>query len=141
MWLKTGCLITADGSNDDKIAPEGLPNYQLPPPSQYLESAVQLPESNGVEFEELPPPDTIVANDDNSLPDGQEPSERIDREEDRIIDNFVGRRIKALYENGWFVDETNYFNKSLEEYRVSYEDDTEDYISLEDVDGVEVQLL
>ena len=95
MWLKTGCLITADGSNDDKIAPEGLPNYQVPPPSQYLESAVQLPESNGVEFEELPPPDTIVANDDNSLPDSQEPSERIDREEDRIIDNFVGRRIKA----------------------------------------------
>ena len=141
MWLKTGCLITADGSNDDKIAPEGLPNYQVPPPSQYLESAVQLPESNGVEFEGLPPPDTIVANDDNSLPDSQEPSERIDREEDRIIDNFVGRRIKAQYENGWFVGEINYFNKSLEEYRVSYEDETEDYISLEDVDGVEVQLL
>ena len=40
-----------------------------------------------------------------------------------------------------FKGEINYFNKSLEEYRVSYEDDTEDYISLEDVDGVEVQLL
>ena len=71
LWLKTGCLITADGLNDDKIAPEGLPNYQVPPPSQYLESAVQPPESNGVEFEKPPPPDTIVANDDNFLSDGQ----------------------------------------------------------------------
>ena len=140
MWLKSGCLITADGSNGDKIAPEGLPNYQVSPPSQYLEPAVQTPESNGVEFEKPPPPDTIVPNDDNSLPDGQEPSKRIDREEDRIIDNFVDRRIKALYENGWFVGEINYFNKSLEEYHVSYEDKTEDYISLEEVDGVEVQL-
>ena len=30
---KTGCLITADGSEDDKINPEGLPNYRVPPPS------------------------------------------------------------------------------------------------------------
>ena len=102
---------------------------------------MQPPESNEVEFEEPPPPDTIVANNDNSLPDGQEPGQRIDREEDRIIDNFVGRRIKALYENGWFVGEINYFSKSLEKYHVSYEDETEDYISLEHVDGVEVQLL
>ena len=29
---KTGCLITADGSEDDKINPEGLPNYKVPPP-------------------------------------------------------------------------------------------------------------
>ena len=29
---KTGCLITADGSEDDKIAPEGLTNYVVPPP-------------------------------------------------------------------------------------------------------------
>ena len=102
-FVKRCGLITADGSNDDKIAPEGLPNYQVPPPSKYLGPTVQPPEGNGVEFEEPPPPDTIVANDDNSLPDGQKPSERIDREEDRIIDNFVGRRIKALYENGWLL--------------------------------------
>ena len=32
-WLNTGCLITADGSDDSLIKPEGLPNYQVPPPS------------------------------------------------------------------------------------------------------------
>ena len=25
---KTGCLITVDGSGDDKISPQGLENYQ-----------------------------------------------------------------------------------------------------------------
>ena len=29
---KTGCLITAGGSADDKINPEGLKNYVVPPP-------------------------------------------------------------------------------------------------------------
>eukprot|EP00112_Aurelia_sp_Birch-Aquarium-sp1_P017284 Seg3990.4 transcript_id=Seg3990.4/GoldUCD/mRNA.D3Y31 product="hypothetical protein" protein_id=Seg3990.4/GoldUCD/D3Y31 len=28
---KTGCLITADGSDDDKINPEGLLGYVVPP--------------------------------------------------------------------------------------------------------------
>ena len=33
MIEKTGCLITADGSEDEKIQPEGLPEYRVPPPS------------------------------------------------------------------------------------------------------------
>ena len=31
--MKTGCLITADGSEDHPIKPEGIPEYQVPPPS------------------------------------------------------------------------------------------------------------
>ena len=31
LFEKTGLLITADGSEDDKINPEGLPNYKVPP--------------------------------------------------------------------------------------------------------------
>ena len=100
MWLKTGCLTTPDGSNDDKIAPEGLQSYQVPPPHQYLDLAVQLPESNQVDIEEPPPSDTTVVDENNFLPDDQELHERIGREEDRIADSFVGQKIKALYENG-----------------------------------------
>ncbi|XP_028404065.1 tigger transposable element-derived protein 2-like [Dendronephthya gigantea] len=29
LFEKTGCLLTADGSNDDKICPQGLDNYQF----------------------------------------------------------------------------------------------------------------
>ena len=32
MWEKTGCLITADGSEDEKIQPEGLKEYKVQPP-------------------------------------------------------------------------------------------------------------
>ena len=33
---KTGCLITADGSEDAKITPEGLADYKVPPSLSYL---------------------------------------------------------------------------------------------------------
>ena len=33
MLDKTGCLITVDGSDDNLIKPEGLPEYQVPPPA------------------------------------------------------------------------------------------------------------
>ena len=32
LFEKTGCLIAADGSEDDKIYPQGLTNYKVPPP-------------------------------------------------------------------------------------------------------------
>ena len=102
---------------------------------------MQLPESNQVGFEEPPPSDAMVVDENNFLPDDQELHQRIDREEDRIADSFVGRKIKALYENGWFVGKINYYNKLLEEYYVLYENDTEDNISLDGIDSVEVQLL
>ena len=94
LWLKTGCLISTNGSNDDKIAPEGLQNYQVPPPHQYLKPAMQLPQSNQVEFEEPPPSDTMVMDENNFLPDDQELHKLIDREEDRTVDSFVGRKVK-----------------------------------------------
>ena len=31
-WVKAGCLITADGSEDEKIQPEGLKEYKVQPP-------------------------------------------------------------------------------------------------------------
>ena len=39
----TGCLITADGSEDEKIKPEGLPNYRVPPPIDYVEPMLTMP--------------------------------------------------------------------------------------------------
>ena len=140
-------MISADGSNDDEIAPEGLQNYQALPPHQHREQAVQLPESNQVEFEEPSPFDTMVVDENDFLPDDQELHERLEKEEDRVVDNFVGRKIskrkslKALYEDGWFFGKINYYNKLLEEYHVLYEDDTKDYISIDNIDGVEAQLL
>ena len=36
-WEKTGCLITADGSEDSKITPESLVDYKVPPPLSYYQ--------------------------------------------------------------------------------------------------------
>ena len=45
-WEKTGCLITADGSEDAKITPEGLADYKVPPPLSYLPACEAEPTSN-----------------------------------------------------------------------------------------------
>ena len=45
-WEKTGCLITAEGSDDEKITPEGLTSYPVPPPYDYIPAAEALPVPN-----------------------------------------------------------------------------------------------
>ena len=44
------CLITADSSDDKQIALEGLSNYGISPPHQFLELSTSLPDSNNVGF-------------------------------------------------------------------------------------------
>ena len=39
VWEKTGCMITADESDDQLINPEGLKNYVVPPPAYFIPSA------------------------------------------------------------------------------------------------------
>ena len=60
-WLfkKTGCLITADDSEDAKLTPEGLLNYELQPPididpiaAAAISSTVPSPEPNVDEEDE-----------------------------------------------------------------------------------------
>ena len=45
MFEKTGCLLTVDGSEDQRVAPEGLPNYCCPAPTS-LPASDNVPESN-----------------------------------------------------------------------------------------------
>ena len=48
LFQKTGALMIADGSDDDKVSPEGLPKYKIPPPS-IADASANLPASNEVE--------------------------------------------------------------------------------------------
>ena len=43
-WTATGCLLTADGSDDHLVKPEGLPEFQVPPPTSQIHDAE--PKSN-----------------------------------------------------------------------------------------------
>ena len=84
---KTGCLITADGSEDTKITPEGLKDYNVPPPS-LLDPSPHTPQGNVIverddlfeELEGMEPPDNQfndnVLNENDYLEDNIE--DRID---------------------------------------------------------------
>ena len=60
LFQKTGCLLTADGSDDQLVQPEGRPNYEVPPPAVF-DASDEIPitpanidaseEADGVEIE------------------------------------------------------------------------------------------
>lgn len=137
MWEKTGCLITADGSEDKKIQPEGLSGYEVPPPLQ-LEPTGATPVSNVVE----PMEEEEETNTEDDELQEEEGNMLEDNVKDRDMnDPLVGKKVKALYENGWFVGDIIHYNTALEEYKVVYPDDTSDYITKNDFDGVQVILI
>ena len=87
LFQKTGCLLTADGADDNLVQPEGLPNYAVPPPS-IMDLCTDIP----VSMESRGPADEEMLVDDIE-DDGQEenmvivdPSEEDDR---NIFDIFV----------------------------------------------------
>ena len=76
------------------------------------------------------------------LPEDEERENEEDRMDDRVEDDeLVGRKIKALYENGWFIGKIKYFNTVLCEYKVDFSDGTSDYLAIQDIDGIEVILV
>ena len=140
IWFKTGCLITADGSDDEKIKPNGLTGYKPPAPCRFLEPSLELPSSNKVDSVEYPPAEDVPETKKKELRESIG-SEQIDKEEDRIEDELVNRRILALYNTGCIYGKIMYYNKNLNEYFVKFDDSTDDYFTLEEINGVEVQLL
>ena len=66
LFEKTGCLITADGSEDDKINPQGLPNCKVPPPIM-------------LDLSTAPPASSIVPERDSN-----------DTENEDVFDDFEG---------------------------------------------------
>ena len=68
-WTMTGCLMTADGSEDSLIKPEGLDNYSVPPPS-IIDPTSEQPTGNHADVQpaELDPdavdPDIEIRPDD-----------------------------------------------------------------------------
>ena len=73
------------------------------------------------------------ATEDESTNDQPEDTYEIpeDRYEDRNYKgDLVGRKVTALYENGWFTGSVMYFNKVLKELCVNYADGTSDFLSI-----------
>ena len=136
---KTGCLITADGSEDHKINPEGLPNYVVPPP---------LPMTTSQEPMECAPPEPAAEPEDILPEEEPEPtevdidtSERVDDPKDRVFDHcMINREIRGYYD-GWYIGRITWYNTKLGEYRVLFKNKSEDYITLDDIDGLQIILV
>ena len=56
-------------------------------------------------------------------------------------DMLVGEKIRGFYETGWHTGTIMYFNTNLEEYLVTFADESEDYIKRDDIDGSNFVLL
>ena len=53
----------------------------------------------------------------------------------------VERKFRGLYENGWFEGCIEYFNKNIFKYHVSFNESSEDYIDVDDIDMIEAIVL
>lgn len=144
---KTGCLMTADNSGDEKIKPEGLSDYKVLPP---------LPTTGEEHLPDEPSPEPAIdPEDDIECEDLENPNEaekdesedsssdRIDYQKDRTYDDLlVGKRIRGLYETGWQHGKIDYFNTSFQQYHIQFDDsDDDDYISISDINGVDMILV
>ena len=116
---KTGCLITADGSGDNKISPEGLTNYVIPPP---------LPVNISIEMEPVIPvpaeevPDVDATDDTDELDDIETSEERIDLAVDRTINHVLGNRTVIVYYNEWHTGTITWYNTKLDECRMTLQE-------------------
>ena len=61
----------------------------------------------------------------------------VDNVKDRIYDHaIINRKIRAFYDD-WHTGEIMWYNTKRDEYRVLYEDSSEDYITLDDSNGID----
>ena len=141
-WEKTGCSMAADGSDDDKISPEGLPDYHAPPPADYLPVAETTPIPNEPAGANNTTAEEEVLEEFDEEESENEGDEFEDHEDDRIdFAPYCGRKLRALYGNGWYTGTIQYFNENLLKYRVTFDDGTEDYIAEEEIDMIDVCVL
>ena len=103
--------MTADGFEDNKITPQGLKDYEIPPPltipSVGAEPESNLPDSSYGEDEDH---EEVLNADIEHPPD--EVLEWEDLEIDRSYDDELCEcKLKALYDHGWFIGKIKYYNE------------------------------
>ena len=112
---RTGCLITADGSEDDQIKPEGLPNFKVIPPMTNPENEIELEIATPEPVEA--PADVIEpeSESEEEVEDMDEQNMEIDDENDRVYNvNLVGNKIHGLYDgSGWNTETVKYYISKL----------------------------
>lgn len=116
-----------------------LHDYSLTPGSSFIKPSSNQPKAATVKLAQKPP--DIEEIDDK----GNDDDESLDvAEEDCVhLDNFnlVWRRLKALYNNGWFTGDILHFNTFLHQYKIQFDDGSTDYIQPRDINNIEIMIL
>ena len=116
-----------------------MADYRVPPSLSYLPACEAEPMSNT--------PDTTENDEEKQedLEDLEKPesngTEFEDCKNDRSEDELCEPKVKGLYENDWFTGTIQYSNEKMGRYRVLYDDNSKDYIGIEEIEGVELVLL
>ena len=134
-------MITADGSDDHLITPEGLENYQVPPPNVYSDPVNSVPSApvvDGQDGLEEYSSDSDEEEDVNMEDESVLTDDVTDRDSTY---GYSGRRLNIHYSGSWCEGVVSYFNRKLLEYKVEFEDGSVDYIPEEDIGSIDVVTL
>ena len=129
----------SDGSEDDKIRLEGLPDFKVPPPLRSLRGQVGSSVPGQTYDTVQDPPDVQEALEEQTAEeslDGDVQSEETfqeDLESDRDFTYpLVGKKFRCLYST-WVTGNIVWYNRSIKKYRIEFDDDTEDYVNLNEI--------
>ena len=141
---RAGCLITADGSADGKIKPEGLPDYIVPPsltlPAREEAAVCEVPDTEPPPFDQISPEDIDLEVEETTDDLGVDLAEDlgVDLAEERDYEhNLVRYNIRAFYEVGrWYIGKVTWYNRKLEKVRIYYDEDETD----DNINGIDITL-
>ena len=105
---------------DHLIKPEGLDVYvvPLPLPMKSTQEPITCANPESVAPQTNEEGKKLCETNDNDL--------ESDYESDRDLNhNLVGRKIKAIYDNGWYTRSISWFNNKMQKLRVAFEDRTD----------------
>ena len=134
-------MITADGSEDHLIRPEGLHRYEVPPslpPALRTAAAVSIPDG----ITEI---EADIDRQDQEQSQEEEDAvleDLVDLETDRVLDHpLVSRQMKGLYPQGWVEGNIAYFNVENGRLCCKFPDGTSDLVMPSDFDGIDLVLV
>ena len=95
--------------------------------------------------EEIPSDEGLGSEEDDTVDLGDDDEESLEEDDETNLDvhhNLVGCTLSAYYpdEGGWFDGTVTWYNTRLEKLRVLFLDESDDYIHIEEINGVDIML-
>ena len=117
--------------NHMKVKSEMLPS-QSEIKTKYVDESEKIGNSYASER-------TVLIEENDLTMENETQLEQKDEFENQEL-NLIGERIRILYDQAWHIGTIDYFNTETIKYGVLFEDGSEDHISVDEIDGVNIIL-